>query len=480
MTNYPYPILKLEYNQNYYHDNSWFQNFYFEDYYGNKISKCRYKFAKSFYGGFAFVYDYDKKWDIINSVGDSILKSFPKKTIELLLKSFKCITPKDGFFLKNYVIENNILVSVDIVSLKNLFSDEIINGVPEEIYKHGYLVINFDNPKKLSLIEDYSMAGSGLIAIKLYDKKWNYISIESFNKHLFEKNHFEEKFDFATGFNEGLAKVKKENYFGFIDINGNFLIPPIYDDARSFSKGYAAIAIANCRNFEGWGKEDKVYDLSWNFINKNQELLFGKPKYNLTRIDKDGSYYFESKDNIGYTFFWENLDQNYFNARSLKGHYGWEVKSIGAPSRDFWYNSTILGQIWPQYLVDLLTAQNSNELGFHKWWVASWISKDREASSQNIGSKYGSGDAYNYARRRNLVAETYYIDFDTTQIETDYIKGINSLELKYGKDYSEGKWKTISNRNSYGGGRSQLDIDWSNYDDGLDMDQQSIDFWNQF
>ena len=127
-----------------------------------------------------------------------------------------------------------------------------------------------------------------------------------------------------------------------------------------------------------------------------------------------------------------------------------------------------------------MTAQNSDELGFYKWWVASWISKDRETSSQNLGSTYGSGDAYIYARSRNLVVETFYIDFDTTQTEFDYINGNNSLEIKYGKEYSEGKWKTKIHRDYYGGGRSQLDIDWSNYDDGLDMDQQSIDFWNQF
>jgi hypothetical protein len=477
---YPYPILKLEYNQNYYHDNSWFKNFYYVDYYGKKISKCRYKFAKSFNNGFAFVYDYDKKWDIINSIGDSVIHNFPKKTSNILLKSFECISPKDGFFLKNYILVDNILIRVDLSKLKDIFTEDNISAIPEDTYKHGYLVINIDYPQRLSIIEDYSMSGEGLIAIKLHNKEWNFITIESFNKHLFEKKYFEEKFEFAVGFTEGLAKVKKENYFGFIDINGKFLIPAIYDDARSFTEGYAAVAIANCRNYEGFNIKNKSFDFSWNFINKKHEILLTESKYNLTRIDKEKNYYFESKDKTGYTFFWENLDDNYFKARSLKGHYGWEIKSIGTPSRDFWYYSTILGQIWPKYLVDLLTAQNSDELGFYKWGVASWISKDRETSSQNLGSTYGSGDAYIYARSRNLVVETFYIDFDTTQTEFDYINGINSLEIKYGKEYSEGKWKTKINRDYYSGGRSQLDIDWSNYDDGLDMDQQSIDFWNQF
>ena len=102
-----YPILKLNYNRNTYYDNSWFQNFYFEDYYGNLISKNKYKFAKSFNDGYAFVYGYDKNWDIINSIGNSVLKDFSTPTIKAVEMAFKCVSPKDGFFLKNYVLQKN-------------------------------------------------------------------------------------------------------------------------------------------------------------------------------------------------------------------------------------------------------------------------------------------------------------------------------------------------------------------------------------
>lgn len=479
----PYPILKLNYNQNSYYDNSWHQNFLFEDYFGNLISKSKYKFAKSFNEGFAFVYDYNQKWDIINPLGNSVLEDFPRPTFRMVDKAFKIISPKDGFFLKNYVVKGNIIFSVKIADLKNEFETFDIKGFPEEINRQGYLIINIYNAKKMSLIEDYSMTGEGLIAIKHFDKQWIYISIESFKKHLLNKNHFDDTFEYAAGFTEGLAKVKKGGYFGFIDTFGKFSIPAIYDDARSFSEGYAAVAIANCRNFIGWNKGNKVYDLAWNFIDKNNNVHLSESKYKLTRIDNKKNYYFESVDRIGYTFFWENLDQNYFKAKSLEGIYGWESKSIGPPSRDFWYGSNIIGQFSPSYLVDLLTAQNSAELGFHKWWAASWVTKDREKSSQNLGRTFsdnvGSANTYNKVRNKKVIAESIYIDFDTTQSEFDYIQGINSLENRYGSEYTEMNWKTkisipSSNYNT------NYDVDWSNYNDNLDMDQQDIDFWNQF
>lgn len=479
----PYPILKLRYNKNTYHDNSWLQDFYYVDYFGNIISKDKYKFAKSFYDGFAFVYDYNQKWDIINAIGNSVLNDFDRSTKKMIEIAFRCITPKSGFFLKNYVVKGNIIVSVNIAKIKKEFEGFDVKGFPQEVNRHGYLLINISNPQKMSLIEDYSIGGEGLIAIKNFDKEWIYISIDSFKKHLLEKNQLIETFEYAAGFSEGLGKIKKGGSFGFIDTDGNFCIPPIYDDARSFSEGVAAVSIANCRNFNGWNDGKKIYDLAWNFISKKNDVLLSHPKYNLSRVHNDKSYYFESEDKIGYTFFWGNLDKNFFKSKSLQGFYGWEEKSIGIPNSDFWYNSDIIGQMSPSYLVDLLTAQNSEELGFHKWWVAPWISKDREKSTQNLGCSFcdnvGSANTYNHVRNKNIIAETIYIDFDTTQIELDYVEGANNLEKKYGFGYTDMKWKTnIIPPSTYYS--NNYNIDWSNYNDNLDMDQQDIDFWNQF
>jgi len=50
------------------------------------------------------------------------------------------------------------------------------------------------------------------------------------------------QFDYAHSFNEGLAAVRTGNTWGFIEHNGNVQVPIIYNQARSFSGTFAAVA----------------------------------------------------------------------------------------------------------------------------------------------------------------------------------------------------------------------------------------------
>lgn len=451
----PYPILKLEFNNNTYYDNSWRHDFYFEDYFGNKLSKVRYRYAKSFNKGYAFVYKEDKTWDIINAIGKSQIDKFEiSNKIKLALDH---VTSNKGFFIKNYVIDYNIIISVDWTKLKVKFKDlnlEVKYSDAENIEK-GYLVMHMTSGN-MSLIEDYSMSGNGFIAIKHFNKKWIYLEVQSFRFHWMEKNVFDKEFDQAYGFNEGLAKVKSNDLYGFINTKGEYLINPHYDDARSFYNGYAAVAIANCRDDLGnWNKNKKYSDLTWNLIDKNNCQYLNEGKELLSMVDSDLSYYFKNNKDSMYKYEKRNLNPEYLEELSRKASTPACYSSILEPSSDYWYSSKIWGQLYSSYLLSLLTAELGDELNFKK-----------------LGQKIRT--------RKALGAETFYIDFDTTQTEIDFINGINSLETKYGKKYTEGNWKSISKDKFHGGGRNQLDIDWSDYDDGLDMDQQSIDFWNQF
>jgi hypothetical protein len=165
-----------------------------------------------------------------------------------------------------------------------------------------------------------------------------------------------------------------------------------------------------------------------------------------------------------YEYGYENLNPNYFNELSKEGFQCFNYYQ-GMPHDDFWYGSNVFGQFSPRYLIDFLTAQISEELGFRKWFV---------------DMNFRSTSAYNYLKSRmKVVAETLYIDFDTTQMELDYISGSNNLETKYGSVYTSASWKSKKNHNNSGRYYSD-NTDWSNYDDNLDMDQQSPDFWNQF
>jgi hypothetical protein len=49
------------------------------------------------------------------------------------------------------------------------------------------------------------------------------------------------QFDQADDFSEGLARVQKDNKWGYIDKTGKFVIPPKFDEASSFSQGWALV-----------------------------------------------------------------------------------------------------------------------------------------------------------------------------------------------------------------------------------------------
>lgn len=59
-------------------------------------------------------------------------------------------------------------------------------------------------------------------------------------------------------FSEGLALVKKNDSFGFIDTQGNVVIPLKYWSAKSFTEGLAPVSISYTENNESkWGAIDK-------------------------------------------------------------------------------------------------------------------------------------------------------------------------------------------------------------------------------
>ena len=85
--------------------------------------------------------------------------------------------------------------------------------------------------------------------------------------------------------------------------------------------------------------------------------------------------------------------------------------------------------------------------------------------------------------------EHFYISEDVIgeikNIKPDFAltaEGKQKMEEKYAKwDIEQESEEDYDN--DYGSEGRSVDYDqtdWSNYDDGLDMDQQSIEFWNQF
>ncbi len=52
-------------------------------------------------------------------------------------------------------------------------------------------------------------------------------------------------FDTAESFQEGLAAVRVDGKYGFVDMHGNFAVEPIFDYALSFRHGLAFVILSN-------------------------------------------------------------------------------------------------------------------------------------------------------------------------------------------------------------------------------------------
>lgn len=68
-------------------------------------------------------------------------------------------------------------------------------------------------------------------------------------------------------FSEGLARMKKNNLYGFVDVYGNWIIEPVYDNVGSFVEGYAAVITVD-------GKKGLI-DKAGNFVaNTGKTFLY--------------------------------------------------------------------------------------------------------------------------------------------------------------------------------------------------------------
>ena len=103
----------------------------------------------------------------------------------------------------------------------------------------------------------------GLARVKK-DGKWGYINTK-------DEQIIECKFDDAWGFNEGFAAVQKDGKYGYINTKGEQIVECKFDDACDFSEGFA------------WVEKDG----KWGHINtKGCFVIFDKSKNEIEVFDK--------------------------------------------------------------------------------------------------------------------------------------------------------------------------------------------------
>lgn len=83
--------------------------------------------------------------------------------------------------------------------------------------------------------------------------------------------------DGSSDFHEGIALVRKNGLYGYIDKKGHYILTPQFDEARDFHNGYAAV----CKRFDT--EDDYAY--YWGFINPKGEYLFDIQKCKYTKVE---------------------------------------------------------------------------------------------------------------------------------------------------------------------------------------------------
>ncbi len=392
-----------------------------------------YRYAKPLNFEHAFVYT-SEGWNIIDREGrSSIFREDNQKEWSFFKTIFKTIVPQNKFFLKNYFFNEMIIVSVNPNMLFNLLSNDFKKySTYFESYKDissGILILNLTNEEySFSFVEDITLPIDQLVGVKHFNKLWGYISEESFKNNKLQDFVINQQFEYACSHINGLAKVKINGLFGFINKTGQFVIPAIYDDARSFSEGYAAVAISNYRRNTSNATKYYRYELRWNFIDQNNKPLLENTLSGLTSL-LNGNYYYLTNDNPQ-KYGCKNIFGNDIIDDQLFSIYQ-EFEFIHfirgfSPVTPFTANFCELysiGQLHPIFLLKFLKYQMR--------LIDNTVTSDLFYEDEcNIHRMLGN-------RLWDLTINDNNFDFDISQMTMDIISSQSSLFIKYGNKYLE-------------------------------------------
>jgi WG containing repeat len=93
------------------------------------------------------------------------------------------------------------------------------------------------------------------------------------------------KFDDALPFKEGLANVKIDKYWGYIDKTGQIVIPPQFEEAKPFKEGLAMVKFGN-----EWGYIDK----------RGQKIANPKAEISIYEQIPDSTGFFASNESYSF------------------------------------------------------------------------------------------------------------------------------------------------------------------------------------
>jgi WG containing repeat len=214
----------------------------FSDKSGKPLIPPKYGAAKPFSEGLAAVYE-NGNWGFIDSTGKTKIE--PDFWDADDFSDGLAAIRKGGW---GYIDQTGTIVVQPRYLRARRFSEDAAPVKAETgwlfIDKAGRPVPN------LSGFEDAMNFSAGLAAVQV-GGKWRFITHEG-------KKKFDLEFTKVSNFNEDLAAVQEEENgkYGFIDSLGHYAIRPVFDVAMPFSEGLAAVRLNN----------------RWGYVNKSGEM----------------------------------------------------------------------------------------------------------------------------------------------------------------------------------------------------------------
>ena len=154
-------------------------------------------------------------------------------------------------------------------------------------------------------------------------------------------------FDSMYSFHEGLAMVKKNGKYGYIDKSGNVVIPLEFEDAEGFYEGLAAVRIK--------GK--------WGFINKNGKVTI-PCRYDEVSLFKDGTapvlFYAKEKSPLDL----DSITKPHYGYIDKQGNFTSDIPTKGCAVLEIekYYQYQIRNNVYSEGL--MVDVNNSKKYGF--------------------------------------------------------------------------------------------------------------------
>lgn len=432
----------------------------FIDLKGNEVIPFTYQRSGNFYNGLSKVYN-NGKWGFIDKTGKEIIPLVyddvtdfsdgmagtskdgaymfidkTGKTIFSLESNFQIVTGfsnglaviKDASSRKLGLIDKKgkIVTPCNYSTIYGIRQNELIRV--ESSGKYGFLDKSGKEviPCKYKFAHDFS---EGLSLIEDMDNDGNDFYIDKTGKIIITLS----KYDFYNNdrdFHEGLARVKSNGKYGFIDKTGKEIVQCVYDEAGVFNEGVCCV----------------IKDGKYGFIDKQGNVIipfiYDKATVfhsGLAFVYKDGIYGYIDKDGNG-TFDYDkksvntNKDNNvvnhednnvndpiiFFNSLAKDGNNVWscDFGTIDSVKRKIQHNNTFF--FYPE-------TPNTGRLSYNEF---EWFETDTSHYSYRVCTAYYTIiDNVITATLSNNVGATIYIK-DKQSIALRIEKNGNKIVLK--------------------------------------------------